>query len=135
MSTIGPNWAAPFAGQATARCAGWPAAAWSVITVLLVGTTVWGATLGLVRLGLAGDEVHLRLAQCQTEGGGRGGGSYVQCSGQLVGDKSTDTVKIRHDDQQGEVVPAYRSELREGRRLVHHLQQFACCSGLFRPHR
>lgn len=76
--------------------------------MLLVGTTVWVATLGLVRLGLAGDEVHLRLAQCQTEGGGREG-SYVQCSGQLVGDKSTDTVKIRHDGQQGEVVPAART--------------------------
>jgi hypothetical protein len=89
---------------------GWgiAAAAWSVVAVLFAGTTVWAGTEGLVRLGLAGDEVRVRFSQCQREGGGRGG-SYVECSGQLVDDVSTDTVMVRYDGKQGEVVPAART--------------------------
>lgn len=89
---------------------GWGAAvvAWSVIAVLFMGTTVWAGALGLVRLGLAGDEVRVRLSHCQVEGGGRGG-SHVECSGGLVGHGSPDIVKVRYDGMQGEVVPAART--------------------------
>ncbi|GAA4792925.1 hypothetical protein GCM10023329_51430 [Streptomyces sanyensis] len=37
------------------------------------------------------------------------GGSHVECSGQLVGDLDGDTVTVRHDGRQGEVVPAART--------------------------
>jgi hypothetical protein len=89
---------------------GWvtAAVAWSVLVVLFLGTTMWVGVLGLARLGLAGDEVRVRLSQCQIKGGGRGG-SHVECSGQLVDDVSTDTVMVRHDGKRGEVVPAVRT--------------------------
>lgn len=86
---------------------GWgiAAAAWTVIAVLFVGITVWAGLGGLVRLGLAGDEVRVRLSQCQREGGGRGG-SYIECSGQPAGDVSTEPVMVRYDGKQGEEVLA-----------------------------
>lgn len=89
---------------------GWgvAAVAWSVIALLFMGATAWSVALGVVRLGLAGDEVRVRLSQCQFEGGGRGG-SYVECSGRPVGDKSTDTVKVTYDGRSGEVVSAART--------------------------
>ncbi|MER7513151.1 hypothetical protein ACIP46_35015 [Streptomyces lavendulae] len=89
---------------------GWgiAAAAWTVIAVLFVGITVWAGFGGLVRLGLAGDEVRVRLSQCQRGGGGRGA-SYVECSGQLVGDVSAETVIVRYDGKQGEVVLAAKT--------------------------
>ncbi|TGA93681.1 hypothetical protein E2651_35785 [Streptomyces sp. MZ04] len=72
-----------------------------------MGATAWSVALGLVRLGLAGDQVQVRLSQCQFEGGGRGG-SYVECSGRPVGD-NTDTVKVTYDGRSGEVVSAGRT--------------------------
>lgn len=89
---------------------GWgvAAAAWSLMALLYMGATAWSGALGLVRLGLAGDEVRVRLSQCQFEGGGRGG-SYVECSGRPLGDESTDTVKVRYDGRSGEVVSAGRT--------------------------
>lgn len=96
------------AGLMTTKGWGIAAVAWSVIAVLFAGTTVWAGTAGLVRLGLAGDEVRVRLSQCQREGGGRGG-SYVECSGQLVDDVSAGTVRVRYDGKQGEVVLAGRT--------------------------
>ncbi|MFJ3930913.1 MULTISPECIES: hypothetical protein [unclassified Streptomyces] len=47
--------------------------AWNVLAALLLGTTVWVGALGFVRLGLAGDEVRVRLAHCQPKGGGAAG--------------------------------------------------------------
>lgn len=82
--------------------------AWSVLAVLFLGATVWAGALGLVRLGLTGDEVQVRLAHCHLKGGGRGG-DYVECSGQLVGGMSTETVRVRYDGKQGEVVPIART--------------------------
>ncbi|WP_327365222.1 hypothetical protein [Streptomyces sp. NBC_01217] len=89
---------------------GWgiAAVAWSVLAVLFLGITVSAGALGLVRLGLAGDEVRVRLSQCRLESSGRGG-SHVECSGRLVGDVSMDTVTVRYDGKQGEVVPAART--------------------------
>lgn len=89
---------------------GWgvASAAWSVIALLFLGATAWSVALGLVRLGLAGDEVQVRLSQCQFEGGGRGGG-YVECSVRPVGDKSTDIEKVAYDGRSGEVVSAART--------------------------
>jgi hypothetical protein len=89
---------------------GWAiaAVAWIVVAVLFLGTTLWVGALGLARLGLAGDEVRVRLSQCQLKGGGRGG-SHVECSGRLVDDVSTDTVRVRYDGRQGETVPAART--------------------------
>ena len=91
---------------------GWAIAAmaWGVIAVLFVGITIWAGALGLVRLGLAGDEVQIRLSQCQLEGGGRGG-SHVKCEGQLVGSESTDTVTVQYDGKPGETVSAAQTPL------------------------
>ncbi|MFI1677346.1 hypothetical protein [Streptomyces sp. NPDC020607] len=92
----------------TIRGWGMAAAAWSMVAVLLAGATVWVGTLGLVRLGLVGDEVQVRLTQCQLEGGGCGG-SHVECSGQLAAVPSADTVLVRYDGEPGEVVHAART--------------------------
>ena len=91
---------------------GWAIAAmaWGVIAVLFVGITVWAGALGLVRLGLAGDEVQIRLSQCQLKIDGRGG-SHVECVGKLVDSESTDTVNVGYDGKPGEIVSAARTPL------------------------
>ncbi|MFH8738836.1 MULTISPECIES: hypothetical protein [unclassified Streptomyces] len=91
--------------HSTTRKGGVAVATWSLIALLPMGATAWSGAQGLVRLGLAGDEVRVRLSQCQSEGGSRGG-SYVECSGRPAGDESTDTVKVRYDSRSGEVVSA-----------------------------
>ncbi|MFE9369839.1 hypothetical protein ACFYM2_08695 [Streptomyces sp. NPDC006711] len=87
---------------------GTAAVAWGVIALLFVGATVGVGALGLVRLGLAGDEVRVRLTHCRLTGGGRGD-SHLECSGRLLGDVRAGSVMVRYDGRQGEVVPAART--------------------------
>lgn len=91
---------------------GWAlaATAWGVMAVLFVGITLWVGALGVVRLGLAGDEVQIRLSRCQLKVDGRGG-SHNECIGKLVGSENTDTVKVRYDGKAGESVEAARTPL------------------------
>lgn len=58
------------AGPGTNRGRGIAVAAWSVISVLLQGTTVWAVFLGLVRLGLTGDEVQVVFRSARSRAGG-----------------------------------------------------------------
>ncbi|MDX2565516.1 hypothetical protein PV371_39265, partial [Streptomyces sp. TX20-6-3] len=95
------------AGSMTTKGWGIAAGAWSVLAVLFLGVTVWAGALGLVRLGLAGDEVQVRLSQCRLESSRSG--SHVECSGRLVGDVSMNTVTVRYDGKRGDVVPAART--------------------------
>ncbi|MFJ2394857.1 hypothetical protein ACIOTI_19155 [Streptomyces sp. NPDC087843] len=91
---------------------GWAIAAmaWGVMAVLFVGITLWAVALGVVRLGLAGDEVQIRLSQCQLKVDGRGG-SHNECMGKLVNGESTDTVKVGYDGKVGNTVKAAREPL------------------------
>ncbi|MFB6518500.1 hypothetical protein [Streptomyces sp. NPDC056401] len=91
---------------------GWAlaATAWGVMAVLFMGVTLWVGALGIVRLGLAGDEVHIRLSRCQLKVDGRGG-SHNECTGKLVDSESTDTVKVRYDGKAGETVAAAKTPL------------------------
>lgn len=98
------------AGPMTSK--GWAVAAmaWGVMAVLFVRITLWAGALGIVRLGLAGDEVQIRLSQCQLKVDGRGG-SHNECLGKLVDGKSTDTVKVGYDGKAGETVAAAKTPL------------------------
>ncbi|MEI5035071.1 hypothetical protein RB201_27570 [Streptomyces sp. S1A(2023)] len=89
---------------------GWAVAAmaWGVIAVLFVGVTLWAGALGIVRLGLAGDEVRIRLSQCQLKVDGRGG-SHNECLGRLVDGESIGTVRVGYDAEVGETVAAAKT--------------------------
>ncbi|MEU4178002.1 hypothetical protein [Streptomyces sp. NPDC026589] len=91
---------------------GWAVAAmaWGVMAVLFVGVTLWAGALGVVRLGLAGDEVQIRLSRCQLKVDGRGG-SHNECIGRLVDGESIGTVKVGYGDKVGETVSAAKTPL------------------------
>ncbi len=79
--------------------------AWGVMAVLFMGVTLWVGALGIVRLGLAGDEVQIRLSQCRLKVDGRGG-SHNACMGTLADGESIGTVKVGYDGKAGETVAA-----------------------------
>ncbi|MFI1929088.1 hypothetical protein [Streptomyces sp. NPDC020330] len=91
---------------------GWAVAAvaWGVMAVLFMGATLWVGALGIVRLGLAGDEVRIRLSQCRLKVEGRGG-SHNVCVGTRADGASVGTVKAGHDAEAGETVAAARTPL------------------------
>ncbi|GAB2929670.1 MULTISPECIES: hypothetical protein [unclassified Streptomyces] len=82
-------------------------AAYCTLTLMAAAATAWVLMRGLARLDLVGDAVQVRIMECHSEGGGRGG-SYSVCSGPQVGNE-TYTLKIRYDGREGEIVKAVRT--------------------------
>lgn len=82
-------------------------AGYCTLTLMAVAATVWALMSGLARLDLVGDAAQVRIVECHSKGGGRGG-SYSVCSGPEVGNEAH-TLKIRYDGREGEVVKAVRT--------------------------
>ncbi|WP_203233211.1 hypothetical protein [Streptomyces sp. Tue 6075] len=82
-------------------------AGYCTLTLMAAAATVWALMSGLARLDLLGDAVQVRIVECHSEGGGRGG-SHSVCSGPQVGNEAH-TLKIRYDGREGEVVKAVRT--------------------------
>ncbi|MEW2463398.1 hypothetical protein AB0919_00015 [Streptomyces sp. NPDC046994] len=77
------------------------------LTLLAATATAWAVITGLARLDVLGDAVQVRITECHSEGGGRGG-SHSVCSGPQVGNEAH-TLKISYDGHEGEIVRAVRT--------------------------
>ncbi|OCC11623.1 hypothetical protein [Streptomyces sp. PTY087I2] len=82
-------------------------AGYCTLTLMAAAATAWALMSGLARLDLVGDVVQVRIVECHSKGGGRGG-SYSVCSGPQVGNEAH-TLKIRYDGREGEIVKAVRT--------------------------
>lgn len=82
-------------------------AGYCTLTLMAAAATAWVLMSGLAQLNLVGDTVQVRIRECHSEGGGRGG-SHSVCSGPQVGNE-THTLKIRYDGREGEIVKAVRT--------------------------